>query len=216
MRKRQTGFTLIEIAIVMVIIGLLLGGVLKGQEMIVNSRVRNTISNLDGIAAAIYSYQDRYQALPGDDSAAAARWGAGLLSGDGDGLIEGPWTATDATADESAAMWEHLRHAGLIKGGPTIGANPVVLPIHPFGGTFGVESVDAGNATASGDTGIATGAMICMTNIEADIGEILDRNLDDGNGTLGDVQNENLAGGGGGDAVYDVINGDLYTVCRRL
>ena len=55
----QRGFTLIEISIVLVIIGLLLGGVLKGQEMINDAKIRNIEQDMAGIAAAIYTYQDR-------------------------------------------------------------------------------------------------------------------------------------------------------------
>src|ERR1700752_3599912 len=64
--RKQTGFTLIEIAIVLVIIGLLLGGVLKGQELITSARVRNLISQQDGIKAAYFGFLDRFRALPGD------------------------------------------------------------------------------------------------------------------------------------------------------
>ena len=69
--KRSQGFTLIEIAIVLVIIGLLLGGILKGQELITSARVRGLISQQDGIKAAFYGFQDRYRSLPGDYSAAS-------------------------------------------------------------------------------------------------------------------------------------------------
>ena len=68
--RRQTGFTLIEIAIVLVIIGLLLGGVLKGQELITSARVRNLISQQDGVKAAYFGFLDRFRALPGDYSLA--------------------------------------------------------------------------------------------------------------------------------------------------
>ena len=68
MRKQQ-GFTLIEIAIVLVIIGLLLGGVLKGQELITSARVRNLISQQDGVKVAYFGFLDRYRALPGDYTA---------------------------------------------------------------------------------------------------------------------------------------------------
>src|SRR6478735_3489802 len=70
MKKRQQGFTLIEIAIVLVIIGLLLGGVLKGQELITSARVRNLITLQDGIKAAYFGFLDRFRALPGDYTAA--------------------------------------------------------------------------------------------------------------------------------------------------
>ena len=66
-RQAQSGFTLVEIAIVLVIIGLLLGGVLKGQELIENGRVKNAANDMNGIVAAYNSYLDRYRKLPGDD-----------------------------------------------------------------------------------------------------------------------------------------------------
>ena len=72
MAQKQTGFTLIEIAIVLVIIGLLLGGVLKGQELITSARVRNLISQQDGVKAAFFGFQDRFRAFPGDYSGATA------------------------------------------------------------------------------------------------------------------------------------------------
>ena len=64
MKKSQKGFTLVEIAIVLVIIGLLLGGILKGQEMITQAKIKNVIADLTGVSAAMYGYQDRYRALP--------------------------------------------------------------------------------------------------------------------------------------------------------
>ncbi|MCV6590745.1 MAG: prepilin-type N-terminal cleavage/methylation domain-containing protein, partial [Marinobacterium sp.] len=68
--KSQRGFTLVEIAIVMVIIGLLLGGALKGQEMIQNARVKNLIKFQQEFSAAYFFYQDMYRFLPGDDPGA--------------------------------------------------------------------------------------------------------------------------------------------------
>src|SRR5665647_40387 len=75
MKTRQTGFTLVEIAIVLVIIGLLLGGILKGQEMITQAKIKNVINDMNGITAALNSYQDRYRALPGDDKGAGGTGG---------------------------------------------------------------------------------------------------------------------------------------------
>ena len=74
MKTRQTGFTLVEIAIVLVIIGLLLGGILKGQEMITQAKIKNVMADFSGISAAYHGYQDRYRAMPGDDANAATRW----------------------------------------------------------------------------------------------------------------------------------------------
>src|SRR5580658_4568769 len=74
MNRKQSGFTLVEIAIVLVIIGLLLGGILKGQEMINQAKIKNVVSDFNGIASALYGYSDRYRQLPGDDLNAASRW----------------------------------------------------------------------------------------------------------------------------------------------
>src|SRR5258706_14251471 len=85
----ESGFTLVEIAIVLVIIGLLLGGVLKGQEMITQAKIKNVINDFNGVTAAVNSYQDRYRALPGDDLSAAGRW-AGAQAGSGNGQFDVP------------------------------------------------------------------------------------------------------------------------------
>ena len=71
MKNQQKGFTLVEIAIVLVIIGLLLGGVLKGQELINSAKVKNFATDFRNIPLFIYGYQDKYKSLPGDDSAAS-------------------------------------------------------------------------------------------------------------------------------------------------
>ena len=99
---RAKGFTLVEIAIVLVIIGLLLGGILKGQEMITQAKIKNVISDFSGVSAAYHGYVDRYKKIPGDDlcagsgaTAAAcgtttARW-SGASSGNGDGILQGAY-----------------------------------------------------------------------------------------------------------------------------
>src|SRR5690606_30009942 len=90
--SRQQGFTLVEIAIVLVIIGLLIGGVLKGQEMITNAKVSKVENDYKGITAAILAYQDRYGVLPGDDPSASTRfpgtWSA-ADNGNGNGVVAG-------------------------------------------------------------------------------------------------------------------------------
>src|SRR5713226_2368723 len=89
-KSTETGFTLVEIAIVLVIIGLLLGGILKGQEMITQAKIKNAINDFNGITVAVTSYQDRYRALPGDDLNATTRWTVQApASGNGNGTVEG-------------------------------------------------------------------------------------------------------------------------------
>ncbi len=113
---RQNGFTLIEIAIVLVIIGLLLGGVLKGQELIQGARVCNTASTQGGVKAAFFGFQDRFRGLPGDYQLATTNianvapvpaCGSPTGNGNGNGQIE---------ATEAILAWEHLSKAGFING----------------------------------------------------------------------------------------------------
>jgi prepilin-type N-terminal cleavage/methylation domain-containing protein len=127
MRSRQSGFTLIEIAIVLVIIGLLLGGVLKGQELITNARVRNMIATQDGIKAAFFGFQDRYRAVPGDYAQAMANITGATFNGNGNGVIE-------AANNEHLAVWEHLSRAGFITGLYTAGnaLNQQTSPTNPY------------------------------------------------------------------------------------
>src|SRR6266576_5502208 len=122
--RKSQGFTLVEIAIVLVIIGLLLGGILKGQEMITQARIKNAINDFNGITVAVTSYQDRYRFLPGDDKGASTRWTVQApASGDGDGVIAGNYnftvTAPPTGAQESNLFWQHLRIAGFVPGATT-------------------------------------------------------------------------------------------------
>ena len=135
MMRNSKGFTLIEIAIVLVIIGLLLGGVLKGQELITGARVRNLISQQDGIKAAFFGFQDRYRALPGDYASASAniKCTGICMNGNGNGRIE-----QNASGDrEDIIAWSHLTAAGFLNGSysppaappPTLDAN---APKNPY------------------------------------------------------------------------------------
>ena len=116
MRQEQKGFTLVEIAIVLVIIGLLLGGILKGQELINSARVRNLADSTSGIQAAYFGFIDRYRRVPGDwqQTAAQAAIGGVVNSGGNDnGRLDG----TGANAyREPNALWEHLSKAGFVNG----------------------------------------------------------------------------------------------------
>ncbi|RLA92930.1 MAG: prepilin-type cleavage/methylation domain-containing protein, partial [Deltaproteobacteria bacterium] len=102
--NNQKGFTLVEIAIVLVIIGLILGGILKGQSMIQNAKIKRVKSDIDGIVAAVFSYQDKYGYLPGDDPNDGPDVGA---SGNGNGIFN---------SDEYVLAWRHLIKAGFVSG----------------------------------------------------------------------------------------------------
>jgi prepilin-type N-terminal cleavage/methylation domain-containing protein len=140
--RKQAGFTLVEIAIVLVIIGLLLGGVLKGQEMIENARIKSVVSDMNGISAAYNSYIDRYHAIPGDEVAATltGRGWLGTAAGNGNGILGTlpPATFTNAAA-EQGAMWRSLRASGLTSGDPAATAVQANLPHAGTGGLIGVS-----------------------------------------------------------------------------
>lgn len=72
-RSTQKGFTLVELAIVMTIIGLLIGGVLKGQELMQNARVTSTVAQVKAYEAAVTTFRDKYDATPGDMTNANTR-----------------------------------------------------------------------------------------------------------------------------------------------
>ena len=133
MRNRQAGFTLIEIAIVLVIIGLLLGGVLKGQELITAARVRNLISTQDGVKAAYFGFLDRYRALPGDYSAAIANIPGCTTCTNGNNNGQIRFIAAGDIVDEPNNVWEHLSKAGFITGSYVYGAGATGSP--PAGST---------------------------------------------------------------------------------
>src|SRR5260221_8887750 len=101
--RKSQGFTLVEIAIVLVIIGLLLGGILKGQEMITQAKIKNVIADFSGISAAYHGYVDRYKKIPGDDPCAG-----GTVTTGNCGTTTGRWTgATSGTVHRIVAGLYH-------------------------------------------------------------------------------------------------------------
>ncbi len=210
--RRNQGFTLVEIAIVLVIIGLLLGGILKGQEMITQAKIKNSIADFSGISAAYHGYQDRYRAIPGDDTG-ATRW-SGATAGNGNGVVAGKYNSQTAT-DESRLWWDHLRRSGFVAGSGTS------QPFNAFTGMIGVETGD-GAATPGTALGGFAGLIVCSANIPDKVAIAMDTQMDDGNiatGTLrGQVQtttNPDVATAASATA-YAETGTNVYTLCRAL
>lgn len=186
MKRQQSGFTLVEIAIVLVIIGLLLGGVLKGQELINSAKVKNFANDFRNIPLFIYGYQDKYRALPGDDLNVVAHVGGGT-PGNGNGALNGNWwDGAAVVTSESVAFWEHVRRANLAAG-PVPIATDADLPKNAEGGWIGIESgtTVAANQFISGLTG---SYVVCSRAILGKFAKQLDVTMDDGNPFTGSVR----------------------------
>jgi prepilin-type N-terminal cleavage/methylation domain-containing protein len=209
---RQGGFTLAEVAIVLVIIGLLVGSILKAQEMIVQARIKNVIADFAGVSAAYYGYQDRYRAMPGDD-VGAGRWPA-AAPGDGNGLLAGAYNSS-VPADESRKWWDHLRHAGFVSGAGT------QQPSNALAGMLGVQTGD-GQALPGMTLGGFAGLIFCSANVPDKIAIAVDVQVDDGVGTTGAVRamlesTSNQTVDNTSAASAYVENGtNQYVVCRAL
>ncbi len=148
---RISGFSLVELSIVLVILGLLVGGVLSGQSLIRAAELRSATTAMERLVTSTYTFRDKYMALPGDMSNAASFWGTwtgnsnpalvgGAKNGNGDGFID-----TNAVADdERFNLFRHLALAGLIEGSyagsyqdpqPTGNQPGVTTPPSRLGGT---------------------------------------------------------------------------------
>jgi len=177
-KSQTSGFSLVEIAIVLVIVGLMLGGVFKGQELIDSARVRSMASEVDGIRTAWYSFQDRYRALPGDFQAAGTQIDSAAASGNGNGRI-------DDNA-ERAGVWQQLSLAGFITGSydgahsgigsaGDVDCKPSTCPKNPFNGFYKISYSAQAADEVEPSHEIFTGSQIPV-GILAE----LDRKLDDG------------------------------------
>ncbi len=158
-RGIQAGFTMVEVAIVMVIIGLLIGGILKGQAMIQNAKSMRVIKQADELRAAIMAFYDKYGVFPGDESKDAIPPGTDT-EGDNDGQIE---------YSEQYEMFRDLQLAGLI-GGSFNGSSD--LPTHSFGDNVTLYWLDPGPGSYK--------HYFRFYNLPAEVCLEIDMKLDDG------------------------------------
>lgn len=122
--RNSAGFTLIEISIVIIIVGLILGGVLKGQELIRTARTHNVADQSSNIKAAILAFTDRFRALPGDYNKAADNIPDinSDQNGDGNGRVGYDDSNTPGVPDEAnrrretGLVWLHLAKSGFVSG----------------------------------------------------------------------------------------------------
>lgn len=135
--RKQTGLTLLEITIVLVIISIVVGVVLKGTSLIQNSRTKSLITMKGDVQTAFNAFVDRYRALPGDYSMASGGFTCGAtpcFNGNGNGRIE---------SAESVAVWQHL--SGFMTTAVPYDSDPPNAQnsmANPFGGVMKVEYVN--------------------------------------------------------------------------
>jgi len=213
----EAGFTLVEIAIVLVIIGLLLGGILKGQEMITQAKIKNLINDFNGVTVAVTSYRDRYRTLPGDDPSASARWTVQApASGNGNGTVEGLYNDSTLTT-ESHLFWQHLRIAGFVAG-LTTGVSAGAPPPNAAGGIIGVESATV-NTNGMGFTSL----IVCFSNLPEKVASAIDGQLDDGVPNTGQVRAQLQVGSNpatatnaaGAASAYVETGVNQYLMCKN-
>jgi len=220
MKNSQGGFTLVEIAIVLVIIGLLLGCVLKGQELINSAKVKNFATDFRNIPLFIYGYQDKFKALPGDDPVAATHLSGATTattpaSSQGNGVINGNWNTTTLT-DESMLFWQHVRLAGLASGSTVVAADSTYWPVNADGGRIGIESGSARYImNTDGVTYLQGAYVVCSQGILGKFAKQLDITMDDGNTATGSARVVGLAHARGAQATATNLVDDAtsYIVC---
>jgi prepilin-type N-terminal cleavage/methylation domain-containing protein len=192
----STGFTLVEVAIVLVIAGLLVQIVAKGQELIHNARVRDIIAQQDAMEQAVLAFQDRFRALPGDYSEASANLGcepSTCLNGNGNGRVD---PGTNGAIHEDILAWQHLTAAGFLRGDYRMLAGATApsaenTPSSVFGGYLQIAFDSTWGATTASGHNIKTG-----NYVPAAVLAEVDRKTDDGLPRSGRFQFSSYAGAG--------------------
>lgn len=223
--RSEKGFTLVELAVVMVIIGLLIGGILKGQEMIANAQVTSTVAQAKAIDAATSTFRDQYDSMPGDMVGANNRLvdcaldpcytALGTL---GNGRIDIVVGGANAVTSEGAYFFNQLRAASLLSGftGAANASFGAAFPSASVGGGYIIGGTQAGAATGfrgtelrvghylvlNGSTGAAANDSGALTPSQ---GARIDRKMDDGDPSTGGVVGDSTADNcrlAGTEAVY--------------
>lgn len=179
--KKLSGFTLVETAVVLVIIGLLVAAILVAGELLNSARARTLVAEVDGLKGAYFGFVDRYHAFPGDYMRATADIPNTGTDGNGNGRIES--TASGGSVDEHIATWEHLSGAGFISGRYRYAAgseSPSSAPKTAFGAYPRIITGQQYAGAASSRTNLNTGNLV-----PASVLAEADRKIDEGTAVEG-------------------------------
>ena len=192
-RKINAGFSLIEVAIAVLVISLVATFSLKGRDLIQTARLRAVMEQADTFRLAVQTFMEKYNAIPGDLTDASELIDSSLTNGDGSGNI--------STLSDAKRFWSHLSKAGLLNNELING-----LPTSKIGGYFSVSS------TLNGKPGIwlilskgTTDNSSFRGLLTPDQAYYIDKNSDDGSPNSGNVQAIK-----GSDASEECINGESY------
>ena len=223
--RNAAGFTLIEIAVVLVVIGLLVGAVLTGQELIASARVRNLADTNAGIQSAYFAFVDRYRRIPGDWNAAEAGEALGVTvagGGNDNGRID---NESGSEWAEPNALWEQLAKAGFLQGdfrGGSDTPSPTnqLAPLNPFNRVMVLGRTD--DYLHAGGAPPVRLNLVLGRGIPVELARELDTKVDDGvpdtgvlrltvssGATFGDAAEgeETCARSGtGGTRIYDIAS----------
>lgn len=211
--KQARGFTLVEMAIVLVVVGLIIGGVLGGQQIMTSARTKTFINDMQAFQAAFQTYSQNYRAVAGDDSNAVGRFGTNVsANGDGDGRVgitsaltetyNRTGTIASNEESESQLVWEMLRAATLVKG------SGAAQPTNPFNGIYGVQ-----NGAFSDGIPLGTN-VVCGNQVPGAAALAIDTQMDDGEPESGAVRGGTGALDDAAATTYDT--GSTYTLCTAL
>lgn len=225
-KNKSSGFTLVELAIVLMIIGLLIGGILRGQEMIRQARLQNIIKQITSYEAAMATFVDTYSNYPGDMAIATTKipgctTANSCLNGNGDSKIGvgiDPWESGPlGTNTENSQFWKHLALSHLITGvDPSYNSTTMVQgksnPAASYGG-FSIITTGANGACAgyTGSIGYCKAGSFVLrlhgdpNGVQVELVPVLsphqlayiDRKMDDGIPSTGNVTSGALGAGGG-------------------
>jgi hypothetical protein len=179
------GFGIIELALVIVILGIAFVLTLKGTALIAPMRAFVVSQQINQYRSAVLHYQMDFRGMPGDDPGAPARWGrdpalyvAGgrILSLAGDARIDGSLDDAANASGEQYLAWSDLRRAGFVEGDPTL-VGISARPENTYGGVFGFAAQNLGLQQ-----------VLCLTMVPGTDAALLDKRLDDGNISTGQLR----------------------------